>query len=122
MKGIIQRLESTPNEQLPHIIPLLTSELRDCGRALSGPDNTHQNDEGVESGVLVHKFKTQLTTLLQAKTLASRWSAVVLIKATVEVGGLETLNGAGIWVRSLLGLLVVRYCSWPNYLESIFIM
>src|SRR6186713_1438133 len=116
LKGIIQRLESTPKEQLPHIIPLLASELRDCGRALSGPDNSHQNDEGVESGVHAHKFKTQLTTLLQAKTLESRWSAVVLIKATVEVGGLEVLNGASTWIRALLGMLSVCYCSRPDCL------
>ncbi len=55
--------------------------------------------------MLVHKFKTQISALLQGRTTEERWAAVVLIKATVEAGGWEVLSGSGAWVRGLLGIL-----------------
>jgi len=55
--------------------------------------------------VAVHKFRTLITTLLQDRTVQGRWSAIVLVKATVEVGGWETLQKSLPWVRGLLGFL-----------------
>jgi hypothetical protein len=46
-----------------------------------------------------------LSTLLQDRTIHGRWSAIVLIKATIEVGGWETLQKCLPWVRGLLGIL-----------------
>lgn len=58
-----------------------------------------------EASVAVHKYKTLLSTLLQDRTIQGRWSAIVLIKATIEVGGWETLQKSLPWVRGLLGIL-----------------
>ncbi|KAJ4366803.1 hypothetical protein N0V83_007328 [Neocucurbitaria cava] len=53
----------------------------------------------------MHKYRTLLSTLLQDRTVQGRWSAIVLIKATIEVGGWETLQKCLPWVRGLLGFL-----------------
>lgn len=106
--AITQRLASTPTQQLPHIVPFLATTLKSCQIILSASNNAHTRSDGSDTAVLVHKYKTQLSTLLQDKSAAGRWSAIVLIKATIELGGWETLQGAGVWVRGLLGVLGVR--------------
>lgn len=53
----------------------------------------------------VHKFRTLIATLLQDRSVQGRWSAIVLIKATIEVGGWETLHKSSPWIRGLLGFL-----------------
>lgn len=60
-----------------------------------------------ESSVLVHKLKTQISTLLSGKSTEGRFAAVVLIKAIVAVGGWEVLRGVESWVRGLLSVLGV---------------
>ena len=107
--AITQRLASTPTQQIPHLVPFLTTNLFNCRTTLSASGNLHARKDGPDTAVFVHKYKTQLSTLLQDKSPEGRWSAIVLIKATVEVGGWEILQGAGAWVRGLLGVLGVRY-------------
>ena len=60
-----------------------------------------------KSAVIVHKLKTQLSALLQDKNAEARYAAVILIKASVEVGGWNVLQGIGAWVRGLIGILGV---------------
>ncbi|MCJ1380682.1 hypothetical protein MMC17_003790 [Xylographa soralifera] len=43
--------------------------------------------------------------MLQDKSVEARWSAVVLIKATVEAGGWSVLQNCGAWTRGLLAIL-----------------
>ncbi len=108
LRAVTLRLTSTPAKDISHIAPYLAGSLRDCKDVLSSPHNHGAGKAGSETAVLVHKYKNQLSTLLQEKTIEARWTAVVLIKATVEVGGWEVLRGCGAWVRGLLGLLGVR--------------
>jgi pre-rRNA-processing protein RIX1 len=105
LRMITQRLQSTPAEQLPYIATYLTDALLDCGQLLSTPAD--QIKKGTDDATTLHKFKTQLSTLLQSKSASERWTAVLLVKATVEAGGIEVVQGAGAWVRSLLGYLNV---------------
>lgn len=56
----------------------------------------------------VHKLRTQISTLLQEKTVEGRWSAIILVKSIVEAGGWETLQKSGPWVRSMLTILGKR--------------
>lgn len=107
--AVTQRLASTPTQHLPHIIPFLTTTLISCQTVLSASSNPHTRNDGADANVVVHKYKTQLATLLQDKSVEGRWSAIVLIKATIELGGWETLQGAGVWVRGLIGVLGVCY-------------
>ena len=108
--AITDRLAGAPQVQLPHLVPGLTNDLTNCRMVLSASAN-HQGslqEQGPESTVLVHKYKTQISTLLQDKRVEVRWAAVVLVKATIEVGAWEVLQGAAVWVRSLLEILKVN--------------
>lgn len=78
-----------------------------CGEVLSAGDENDKGSNASEHLVLVHKFKTQLSTLLNGKTSGGRFAAVVLIKAVVELGGWEILRGSESWVKGLLLVLAV---------------
>lgn len=103
LKQLTFRISSTPVHQLPRVAAQVSASLWQCKELLSStaPSSKQNSDDGVT----VHRFKTQLATLLQDRTIEGRWSAVVLIKATVEAGGLEVLSKTSPWVKTLLGFL-----------------
>ena len=103
LKQLTFRISSTPVHQLPRVAAQVSVSLWQCRDLLSStaPSSKQNSDDGVT----VHRFKTQLSTLLQDRTIEGRWSAVVLIKATVEAGGLEVLSKSSPWVKTLLGYL-----------------
>jgi hypothetical protein len=102
LKALSYRISSTKAENLPNAVSQISSSLWNCRNILSAPTDYKQNNE---ASIVVHRFKTQLATLLQDRTVEGRWSAVVLVKATVEAGGVEVLSKSNAWVRSLLGML-----------------
>lgn len=104
LRVITQRLTLTPAWQLPNIAVHLANLLTTC-KAILATSDLRQRNNGSDAAVLVHKFKTQLSALLQDRSPAARWVAIVLIKATVETGGWEVQRGCGAWVRGLLGIL-----------------
>ena len=103
LKQLTFRISSTPVAQLPRVAAQVSASLWVCRELLSStaPSTKQNSDEGV----IVHRFKTQLNTLLQDRTVEGRWSAVVLVKATVEAGGLEVLGKTSSWVKTLLTFL-----------------
>lgn len=107
LRVVTQRLSSTPSKQLPHVAPYLATTIAQCARLFAVPTKEGQNVGESESAVTVHKLKTQLSALLQDKSLGARYAAVILVKATVENGGWNVLQGVGPWVRSLIGILGV---------------
>lgn len=111
LRVVTQRLSSTPSRQLPHIAPYLASTIAQCGKAFTAPVKDGQAIGGSDSTVVAHKFKTQLSALLQDKSPEARYAAVILIKVTVEVGGWNVLQGVGVWVRGLIGILGVSSLS-----------
>lgn len=113
LRVVTQRISSTSSKQLPHIAPYLATTISQCGKALTAPDKEGQAVGGSESAVTVHKLKTQLSALLQEKSPEARYAAVILIKATVEVGGWSILQGVGVWVRGLIVILGVS--GTPRY-------
>lgn len=103
LRAVTYRLSSTASKQLPHIAPQIAGQLWNCKDLLSStPETTKQSND---ASITVHRFKTQLSTLLQDRTVEGRWSAVVLVKATIEAGGVEVLSKSNGWVRNLLGIL-----------------
>ena len=103
LRAITFRISSTPVKSLPQIVPKIAASLWSCKDLLSSaPESAKQ---GNESSITVHRFKTQLSSLLQDRTVEGRWSAVVLVKAAIEAGGDELLSKSNAWVRSLLGVL-----------------
>jgi pre-rRNA-processing protein RIX1 len=103
LKQLTFRISSTPMHQLPRVAAQVSASLWQCRDLLSSTTPTSKQNS--DDGVTVHRFKTQLASLLQDRTIEGRWSAVVLIKATIEAGGLEVLSKTSPWVKTLLGFL-----------------
>lgn len=106
LRALTFRISSTTTAQLPQHVPAIVASLANCRTLLSSTQTaTSKSSATSEASVAVHKYRTLLSTLLQDRTPAGRWSAIVLIKATIEVGGWETLQKCLPWVRGLLGIL-----------------
>ena len=98
LRVLCLQLSSTSIEELPRLTPTLLRHVLRCSGPLSSPEST---------AGLVHKLKTRLSTLLNGKSPEGRFTAVVLIKGVIEVGGWETLRGSADWVQGLLAILGV---------------
>ncbi|KAF2218771.1 rRNA processing/ribosome biogenesis-domain-containing protein, partial [Elsinoe ampelina] len=103
LRFISFRLSSTKAVHLPHVVASQIQTIRDCGELLSIPRANSQS--AGEAGLVVHRFYTQIAALNQGRTVEERWSAAVLIKATVEAGGYESLSKSKHWVSGLLSNL-----------------
>ncbi|TID16134.1 hypothetical protein E6O75_ATG09192 [Venturia nashicola] len=105
LRAITIRLTSTSIHQLPQIVPYLARQLVSCQQLLSQAQDTISKD----NVALLHSFKTRLSSLLQDRTVEGRWSAVVLIKATIDLSGPEVLYGdkdqVSKWIRGLIVIL-----------------
>jgi pre-rRNA-processing protein RIX1 len=104
LRVVTNRLNSTPVKELPHIAYFLASSIQDCADTLksaSGQAAVRTDDVALQ----VHKLKARLASLLQDKTAECRFTAVVLVKATIEAGGRAILESCEPWVRGLLAIL-----------------
>jgi hypothetical protein len=109
LRALCFQLSKSPTSDLPRLTPTLLRHVSRCHVALSSPaGNVSKADSSTSSvQVQVHKLKIQLSTLLNGKSPEGRFTAAVLIKAVVEVGGWEVLRGSEPWVRGLLSILGV---------------
>ncbi|KAL6704637.1 hypothetical protein ACN47E_008034 [Coniothyrium glycines] len=105
LRALSFRISSTPTAQLPQHVPAIAACLANCKTLLSTPQASNVKASSSEASVAVHKYRTLITTLLQDRTPQGRWSAIVLVKASIEAGGWETLQKCLPWVRGLLGFL-----------------
>lgn len=74
---------------------------------MSAPQEQKPKDDASEGSLLVHKLKTNVSTLLNGRSREGRFAAIGLIKAMVDVGGWEVLRGSEPWVRGLLSIVQV---------------
>lgn len=107
LRAVTHRLTTTPVDQLPSITAFLAASLSDCSELLSAPQAQKPGKGDSDHAVQIHKLKTRLASLLQDRTVEGRWTAVVLVKATVEAGQWEILRGYEPIVRGLVGILAV---------------
>lgn len=109
LQVLCRRLASVDPADLPLLCPSLVSHIYRCGGVLSLAVDQKLKEGAAEQSVLVHKLKTQITTLLNnGRSQPGRFSAAILIKAVVDVGGYECLRTAEPWVRGLLSIVQVR--------------
>ncbi|OTB20273.1 hypothetical protein K445DRAFT_371905 [Daldinia sp. EC12] len=105
LRSLCRRLTATKAEQLPSLLPSLLRDLLRCKEPLSRPHEAKASDNSSEATVLVHKLKTQMSTLLNSRTSQGRFVGVALVKAVVETGGWECLRTSEPWIRGLLSVL-----------------
>ncbi|KAJ9257881.1 hypothetical protein DTO207G8_1658 [Paecilomyces variotii] len=105
LRAVTHRLTTTPVNQLPQIAAFLATALGDCADILSAPQSQNNARSESDASLQVHKLKTRLTGLLQDRSIEGRWTAVILVKATIEAGRWEILRGCEPWVRGLLSVL-----------------
>lgn len=108
LRVLCHQLSSNEPSQLLQNLENLQRKILSSGNVLSFQGGATAKAENSESAVLVHRLKTQVTTLLNGRTSEGRLVAIVLIKAIVDVGGWEVLKGVEPWVRGLLAVLNVR--------------
>jgi pre-rRNA-processing protein RIX1 len=109
-------LGATPTTELPRSLPNLQRYVLRCHIPLSKFSSSTTKADSSAGAVLVHKLKTQLSSLVNGRSPEGRFVAAALIKSVVEVGGWEVLRGAEPWVRALLSTLGV---STPNILVAL---
>jgi len=97
LKALMQRLTSTPVEELPSIAYFLATSISSCLNDLQ--------NSGTDKTVLLHKLKTRISSLLQDRTPEGRLTAVIVAKAVIEAGGREILVDLEPWIRGLIGIL-----------------
>lgn len=104
LRAVALRLNSTPVQQLPNLVPYLASQLASCAAIFEAPPDSAKQD-GTDVSVLLHKLKTRISSLLQDRTPEGRWAGTIMAKCTVELGSHEMLQSCAPWVRSLLAIL-----------------
>ncbi|POR38746.1 Pre-rRNA-processing protein rix1 [Tolypocladium paradoxum] len=97
LRVLCRKLTSIPPAQLPHALPALTRHIVRCKDTLSAPQEQKPKDDASQGSLLVHKLKTNITTLLNGRSREARFAAIGLVKALVDVGGWEMLRGSGPW-------------------------
>lgn len=107
LRVVTQRLSNTSTKELPHIAPRLAASITQCRKTFGSSQDDGTDESG--AGIVVHKLKTQLSALLQDRSPSARYAATILIKATIEVGGGNVLQGAGPWVRGLIAIIGVSH-------------
>lgn len=108
LQVLCRRLASTDAADLPRLCPSLVGHIQRCEDVLALPVDQKPKDGAPGHSVLVHKLKTQITTLLKnGRSQPGRFAAAILIKAVVEVGGYECLRTSEPWVRGLLTIVQV---------------
>lgn len=104
------QLSATAADDLPRLVPTLLHRISRCQLPLSSPVGSSAGADASTTSSLVHKLKTQLSTLLKGQSPEGRFAAVALVKAVVEEGGLEVLQSPELknsWIPGLLSVLVV---------------
>ncbi|KAI1317720.1 rRNA processing/ribosome biogenesis-domain-containing protein [Xylariaceae sp. FL0255] len=102
LRTICRRLTSAKVEHLPALLPILLKDISRCQEPLSQPAEPKASTESV---VLVHKLKTQITSLLKGRVSQGHFVAAFLVKAVVEAGGWECLRTSESWVKDLISVL-----------------
>ncbi|KAI1640935.1 rRNA processing/ribosome biogenesis-domain-containing protein [Biscogniauxia mediterranea] len=105
LRSICRKLTTTKVEHLPALLPSLLKDVVRCQEPLSAPQEAKSSDNSSEVAVLVHRLKTQISTLLNGRSLQGHFVGAALVKAVIESGGWECLQASGPWVSGLLSIL-----------------
>ncbi|KAJ9154988.1 Pre-rRNA-processing protein rix1 [Pleurostoma richardsiae] len=105
LQVLCRRLASTAPDDLPFSSTWLVKHVLRCGDVLSIPSDQKSKQGSPEAGILVHKLKTQATTLLNGRSPRGRFVGAVLVKSIIDVGGWECLRSSEPWIRGLISIV-----------------
>lgn len=100
LRAITNRLNITPVQDLPRVAEFLAGQLANCPLEVLFADTKAR-----DSSVTAHKLKTRISSLLQDRSAAGRYTAVVLIRTIIDHGGVDALRASESWARGLLNCL-----------------
>ncbi|TGZ84063.1 hypothetical protein EX30DRAFT_362019 [Ascodesmis nigricans] len=109
LRRITAVLTATPEPQLPqHATTLatliLSAPILDSASAIAA-NPAPRRQQAEEAAVLLNKFKTRVSALLQSRNAQARWTGLVLAKCAVESSFEALASWAGTWVRLMMGLI-----------------
>ena len=104
LRVVSQWISTTPTGQLPQVTNHLAAFVSQSTNQLCSSAHG-KSVQGSDHEILLHKYKTQLSTLLQDKDPRARFAAAVLVKSTIEAGDIELLKQSSRWVGSLISIL-----------------
>lgn len=107
LRLLCRQLTSADPQELVGVLQSLAAYVVACREALSGASDGAAKGEEAETRSLVHKLKTQITSLVTGRSPEGRFVAVCLIKAAIDVGGWQTLQASEPWIRGLLAVVTV---------------
>ncbi|KAF8430358.1 rRNA processing/ribosome biogenesis-domain-containing protein [Tirmania nivea] len=100
LRSFTTTLANTPESSLPSEIPTIASTLYSTP-ILETAFHT-PSTEKEDTTVLLHKYKTRVSSLLQSRLPQGRWAGVALVKASLE----SSPEALGAWAKSWVPLLV----------------
>ena len=109
LRSIAATLATVPDASLPSEIPPIVTTLYSTPSVLEtaflriGHSTKHESD----ISVLLHKYKTRISSLLQCRSPQGRWAAVALVKASIESSPEALGTWAKTWVPLVTALLGV---------------
>lgn len=111
LRRITSVLTSAPESELPRHAPALanllsSSPVIDAATAISA-NPAPRRQQAEEATMLLNKFKTRVSALLQSRNPQARWCGLVLAKCAVESSFEALASWGGTWVRLMLGLITV---------------
>lgn len=104
LEHVARTLSNVPVARLPYAVGQITSNLLQCKAVLSAEGSSSSKDASRTSTV-THKIRSRITSLLQDRIAAGRWSGIVLAKTFVELGGYQALQASGPWVTAIITVL-----------------
>ena len=109
LRVISHTLSRAKLSELPRLAVGLAYHIRDCGEALqSCHESVSKGHVESEVSVIVHHFKTGLSSFVQDRSSEKQFAAIVLIKASIEAAGLRAFQkDLPLWIRQLLSILKV---------------
>ena len=107
LRFLTNTLSVTSVQNLPYVTARLIPTVENCHGAFVIAEEQGRDRPVTDLRVLVHTYKSQLTSLLQGKTVGGRWAAVALIKVTVEAGLQVLVPDTKQWIRGMLAILTV---------------
>ncbi|OAA58555.1 hypothetical protein SPI_06628 [Niveomyces insectorum RCEF 264] len=99
LRVVCRKLAAAAPADLPGLCPSLVNHILRCSGPLSASVEQHSKNNASEVSGLVHKLKTQVSTLIQARNAQGRFAGMVLAKAIIDVGGWECLRTSEPWTQ-----------------------